>query len=444
MATPPRSGPASRPPMPPVADARLRTRDAIALGLLHGPAELLPVSSSAHVTLVPWLLGWPYASLDPDLRKSFEVALHAGTLAALLVGLRAEVVAELRALDRDRARRLALSTLPPAVAGLAFERAIAATARRTAADRDRARGRGASRWRRPTRRGARTRRREDATDVRRAGARARAGVRAASRASRAAAPTLTVARARGFARADAGVLSLQAALPVIAGAALPEGARASRAQRPAGRRRRRDSPPGSAASFAGSLAAIRVVRASDRDRSLLPYAAYRIALATVVLRRPDPLRDPDAYLADAPAGVRSAADSPDLIALRAVRAIRRTRSCIRRLTTACGCTIGPWLHRSAPCSPSAIASTRRSGPGGCRPSTARSTPCWSARSRSSSCTARSPGTPTSSSASAARRARSRSSTTRTSSASSTPARRTAARTASRRRTSSSSTSRARR
>ena len=66
---------------------------AVALGLLHGPAELLPISSSGHVTLVPWLLGWRYPRLDPELRKSFEVALHAGTAAALLVGLRGEVAA---------------------------------------------------------------------------------------------------------------------------------------------------------------------------------------------------------------------------------------------------------------------------------------------------------------------------------------------------------------
>ena len=113
--------------MPPGAEpagATLRTRDALALGLLHGPAELLPISSSAHVSLVPWLLGWPYADLDPGLRKSFEVALHAGTLAALLVGLRAELGAEVRLLDARRMRVLALSSLPPAVAGLLFERAI--------------------------------------------------------------------------------------------------------------------------------------------------------------------------------------------------------------------------------------------------------------------------------------------------------------------------------
>ena len=76
--------------MPPPAEA-LPLRHAVALGLLHGPAELLPVSSSAHITLVPWLLGWPYAELDPELRKAFEVVLHAGTAAALLIALRHEI-----------------------------------------------------------------------------------------------------------------------------------------------------------------------------------------------------------------------------------------------------------------------------------------------------------------------------------------------------------------
>ena len=136
--------------MPPRAEARLRTRDAVALGLLHGPAELLPISSSAHVALVPWLLGWPYDDLDADQRKAFEVALHAGTVAALLLGLRAEVAAELRALDLGGVRRLAISTF---------------AARRSRASPSSARssnawaGRGASppaspqapsRWRRPT------------------------------------------------------------------------------------------------------------------------------------------------------------------------------------------------------------------------------------------------------------------------------------------------------
>src|ERR1700754_2128873 len=58
---------------------------AVALGALHGPAELLPISSSAHVALVPQLLGWASAGMDDDLRTAFEVARPAGTLGGLVV-----------------------------------------------------------------------------------------------------------------------------------------------------------------------------------------------------------------------------------------------------------------------------------------------------------------------------------------------------------------------
>src|SRR5947199_8273319 len=91
-----------------------RVRHALALGLLHGPAELLPISSSGHVALVPWLLDWPYARLDPELRKAFEVALHAGTAAALVVALHDEVTDAVLELDGRRAALIGLSSLPPA------------------------------------------------------------------------------------------------------------------------------------------------------------------------------------------------------------------------------------------------------------------------------------------------------------------------------------------
>ena len=81
----------------------LRLGEALALGALHGPAELLPISSSGHTMLVPWLAGWRYPALEPELRKAFEVALHAGTAAALLVALRREVGEATRGFDRRRA-----------------------------------------------------------------------------------------------------------------------------------------------------------------------------------------------------------------------------------------------------------------------------------------------------------------------------------------------------
>src|SRR3954453_17820241 len=105
-------------------DAGLTLSHALALGVLHGPAELMPVCSSAHTTLVPGLLGWSYPDLDPELRKAFEVALHAGAAAALLVGLRDEVAEAARGFDRRRATLVVGSFVPPAIIGYTLERPI--------------------------------------------------------------------------------------------------------------------------------------------------------------------------------------------------------------------------------------------------------------------------------------------------------------------------------
>jgi undecaprenyl-diphosphatase len=93
--------------------ARLPLTHAIVLGALHGPAELLPVSSSAHVTLVPALMDWPYAQLPPDVRKAFEVALHTGTLVGLLA-----------LVPRPPLLLAVLATLPAAAAGFVLEHPI--------------------------------------------------------------------------------------------------------------------------------------------------------------------------------------------------------------------------------------------------------------------------------------------------------------------------------
>ena len=52
---------------------------AIIYGIVQGLTEFLPISSTAHLILLPWALGWP----DPGL--SFDVALHLGTLVALII-----------------------------------------------------------------------------------------------------------------------------------------------------------------------------------------------------------------------------------------------------------------------------------------------------------------------------------------------------------------------
>ena len=124
-------------------------RHAVALGLLQGPTELLPISSSAHTTLIPWLAGWPYGELDGELRKSFEVALHAGAGLALAIDMRSELIE--RGVERRR-RRLAVIR---ALAGAAGARGVRpASASSSAGSAGRARSRrvwpaAPSRWRWP-------------------------------------------------------------------------------------------------------------------------------------------------------------------------------------------------------------------------------------------------------------------------------------------------------
>ena len=95
--------------------------------------------------------------------------------------------------------------------------------------------------------------------------------------------TLAAARRRGFTRADANRLSRHVALPVIAGATLLKGVRLTRRGLPAG-----TAAPfaaGAAASFASTLGSTWLISQVERDRSLLPYALYRLALAGAVVAR---------------------------------------------------------------------------------------------------------------------------------------------------------------
>ena len=94
------------------AERGLAVRHAVALGLLQGPTELLPVSSSAHTALVPWLSGWDYGELEDELRTSFEVALHAGTAAALVLLAGPELATDAARLWRSRWSVVVLALLP--------------------------------------------------------------------------------------------------------------------------------------------------------------------------------------------------------------------------------------------------------------------------------------------------------------------------------------------
>jgi undecaprenyl-diphosphatase len=240
----------------------------------------MPVSSSAHLILVPWLAGWRWDRLDPELRKSFEVALHAGAAGALLVGQRRVIAAELRHFDARRAAVLALSSAPPAIAGYGLERPIE---RRLGGPALTAAGLLA---------GAAAMVVADLADQRHERGEARPADGLALGLAQAAAlvpglsrngATLAAARWRGFSREQANMLSRTVALPVIVAATLLKGARLRRRGIDAGMRRAMVA--GVAASFASTLASQRLIRLVERDRALWPYAAYRAAVAGIVLAR---------------------------------------------------------------------------------------------------------------------------------------------------------------
>jgi len=243
---------------------------AVALGLLHGPLELLPVSSSAHVAL-----------LTGDApSKELEVALHAGTLLAL-------------GPPRPRAW-LVLATTPAAVAGALLERPIeerlgtratlpfglvAGAVALALADAC-ASNRGSDPSLRVQRDGCVSNKGSDpllrvqpADAVAIGLAQAAALVPGVSRHGAA----LAAARARGFARPAAHAISREAGRPVLLGATALKLVRLAR-------RRDADLAPlalGLLASWASTRAALRALPAATAA-PLWPFAAYRVALAAAI------------------------------------------------------------------------------------------------------------------------------------------------------------------
>ena len=65
---------------------------ALVLGLVQGVTELLPISSSGHLILVPWLGDWQYLKEHDAFNQTFDVALHLGTLVAVVAYFRRDIV----------------------------------------------------------------------------------------------------------------------------------------------------------------------------------------------------------------------------------------------------------------------------------------------------------------------------------------------------------------
>lgn len=109
---------------------------AIVLGLVQGLSEFLPISSSGHLLLVPWLFAWDDFD-NAAIEKAFDVALHIGTFVAVVAYFRRDVIAYVREGTRLVVRRerpatpegrlawlLVLSSIPAAIVGALFEKTI--------------------------------------------------------------------------------------------------------------------------------------------------------------------------------------------------------------------------------------------------------------------------------------------------------------------------------
>ena len=260
--------------------------EALALGLLHGPVELLPVSSSGHAEAVPWLLGWEIAGWDGARRKELAVGLHAGTALALIivawprrrrdaVGVAREATPAVRRGPPGRTSGVApgplvAAVVPPALIGLVLERPIEArlgtpgtlavgllAGGLALVAADRVPG---------------TRAVDDAgvADGLWLGlAQACALVPGVSRNG----ATLAAARACGFGRPEASRLSWTVGLPVLGGATLLKAVRS---------RPRRETAVGAVAALASTSVSARLI-GLERRRALWPWAVWRALLAGAIL-----------------------------------------------------------------------------------------------------------------------------------------------------------------
>ena len=109
--------------------SKLTDWQALVLGTVQGITEFLPISSSGHLILVPWLFNWHYLGDHPSFNKTFDVSLHLGTLIAVVVYFHSELWILLKAWAGSLRRRsistpderlgwfILVATIPAALAG---------------------------------------------------------------------------------------------------------------------------------------------------------------------------------------------------------------------------------------------------------------------------------------------------------------------------------------
>ncbi len=266
---------------------------AIVLGIVQGLSEFLPISSSGHLILVPWLFGWTEltGSANADFNRTFDVALHLGTFVGAAAYFRADLARLARAgwtslrtrrvddPDQRQAWLLALSALPGATVGAVLESTIGDSLGQIwliavllmvfglvllVADRL------------PGDRGEREFRLRDAAVM--GFCQAGALVPGVSRSG----ITITAGRFLGFQRDAAARLSFLMSLPIIAGAGLYQGAKVMTGG---------GLPPGTLPAFAwgmlasgvtGALAVWLVLRVV-RTKSFAPFVIYRVTAGLAVL-----------------------------------------------------------------------------------------------------------------------------------------------------------------
>jgi undecaprenyl-diphosphatase len=263
---------------------------AIILGLVQGLSEFLPISSSGHLLLVPWLFNW-HDFDNTAIEKAFDVALHLGTLVAVVGYFRRDLVVYVReglrlVIHRERpatpegrlAWLLVLSSLPAAVAGALFETTIDDKLGKPGliavslivfgvllglADR---------------RAGARTLDDFDRDDAVKIGA---AQVLALNPGTSRSGITMTAARYLGFTRDAAARASFLMAVPVTAGAVAYKLLKLAKDGVPAGL----GMPMivGIVTAGLAGWAAVWGMLRLIRTRSFMPFVIYRCALGAVVL-----------------------------------------------------------------------------------------------------------------------------------------------------------------